>query len=101
MYKADEIQFPKWPGNRAARPATEADMDKYEEGYTNPDLFRIIDPKPIEFTGDGSAPFNPYNQTPQFELMSRSYKLYISGGNSYRMTQIFNHDEESTFWEIP
>ena len=80
------------------------DIDKYEDGYTNPDLIRIHEPEPVPFDApdkDHSVPFNPYNNTPQFEFKPRDYLLYISDVNSYRLVDIHNHDEDSEFWEIP
>lgn len=104
MYKAEDVEFPDIPGQRAMRVNDPEDIDRYNDGFTNPDLIRIHEPTPIEFDApdkDHSVPFNPYNETPQFEFKPRDYTLYISGTNSYRLTQIYNHDEDSEFWEIP
>lgn len=104
MIKAEEVQFPDLPGNRPMRVNHPEDLDKYQDGFTNPDLLRIHEEIPVEFDypREGhSVPSNPYNQTPQFELSPREYLLYISGTDSYRLTQFNNHDEDSEFWEIP
>lgn len=104
LYEASSVEFPELPGQRAMKVNAPEDLDKYQDGYTNPDLIRILDPDPVEFDAPDeghSVPFNPYDHTPQFELAPRDYLLYISGTNSYRLTQYHNHDEESTFWENP
>lgn len=80
------------------------DLDRYETGFTNPYLLRIYEQQNVEFDAsdkEHSVPFNPYGQVPQFEFAPRDYLLYISGTNSYRLTEFHNHDEESEFWEIP
>lgn len=103
MYKPNEINFPKLPGNRVAKPATDGDRVKYNKGFTNPDLFRILDIHPVEFKDPEKDPveFDPYQNHPQSEFNPREYTFHISGGNSYRLVDIKDHDEESTFWEIP
>lgn len=104
MYPASDVSFPKLPGQTAMRVNDPKDVDRYNDGCTNPDLIRLYEPDPVEFDapdGDHSVPFNPYNQTPQFEFAPRDYLLYISGTDSYRLTQYHNHDEDSEFWEIP
>ena len=104
MYKAEDVPFPNLPGNCPMRVNEPEDIDKYEDGYTNPDLIRIHEPEPVPFDApdkDHSVPFNPYNNTPQFEFKPRDYLLYISDVNSYRLVDIHNHDEDSEFWEIP
>lgn len=104
MYKGSEVEFPKLPGNRAMRVNDAADLDRYADGFSNPDLIRIHEEKKVPFDAPSenhSVPYNPYNNTPQFELFPREYKLYISGVNSFRLTQINNHDEDSEYWENP
>ena len=104
MLHAEEVKFPDLPGNCAVRVNHPEDLDRYEDGYTNPYLLRIHEEIPVEFDApdkDHSVPFNPYNQAPQFELKPRNYMFYVSGTNSYRLTQYNNHDENSEFWEIP
>ena len=41
MLKANEVEFPKLPGNCAMRVNEASDIDKYNDGYSNPDLIRI------------------------------------------------------------
>ena len=106
MIKADKVKFPKLPGNCPMRVNEPQDVDKYNDGYGNEDLLRIHEAGPVPFDApdkskNHSVPFNPYSKTPQFELAPRDYTFYISDTNSYRLTNIHNHDEESTFWEIP
>ena len=69
-------------------------------GFTNPNLHRRIDPKERE-TADPSVEYNLTEDVPQFEFAPRKYKLLVSGVNSYRYTEVTNHDEDSTYWEIP
>lgn len=104
MYSASNVPFPKLPGQTPMRVNHPDDVDRYNDGYSTPDLIRLYEADPVEFDapdGDHSVPFNPYGHTPQFELAPRQYLLYISGTDSYRLTQYHNHDEESEFWEIP
>lgn len=106
MLKANEVEFPKLPGNCAMRVNEASDIDKYNDGYSNPDLIRIHEQHPVPFDAPDkfkhhSVPYNPYNGAAQFEFAPRDYLLYISDVNSYRLTTMHNHDEESEFWEIP
>lgn len=73
-------------------PATKVDKnsiakEKDDFGITQPNLHRRIDPKdPPEAS---------------LETSKRSYKLTVSGSDSYRTTQINYHDEESITDETP
>lgn len=63
-----------------ARPANEEELIKDQEGYTNPNLHRRIDPQEIDTTKTG-------------EVDEREYILEIHAGNSYRTTiQHFRDD---------
>ena len=104
MLKGNEVEFPKLPGNRAMRTNDPDDMQKYKDGYSNPDLIRVREFDPVEFAASEPGKpvnFEPYEHKPQFELKPRTYNLYISGKNSYRQTTFHNHYEDSTFWERP
>lgn len=100
MVPSSSVEFPNIPGNCPIRVNAPEDVDLYADGYTTPYLLRVYEQHNVEFA-DPSVEFNPYNQQPQFEFGPRKYKLYISGTNSYRLTDLQNHDEESEFWEIP
>ena len=100
----DEVDFPNIPGHVPVRVNNPEDLERYSTGFSNPYLLRLYEQENVEFDApeDGhSVPFFPYNQVPQFELAPREYTFYISGLNSYRRTDISNHDEDSEFWEIP
>lgn len=73
-------------GQGPAKVASAEDEARQEVGFTNPNLHRIVDP-----------------QDPQDELevRPRDYILSIQGYDSYRTTEVFYHDEESTTSEIP
>ena len=104
MLSCKDVEFPNIPGNSSMKVDRPEDLDRYEDGYTNPYLLRVHEEIPVQFDapdGAHSVPFDPYNQTPQFEFGPRGYLFYISGVNSYRLTDIHNHDEDSEFWEIP
>jgi len=101
---ASDVEFVNIPGNVPMRVNAPKDIDRYYDGYTNPYLFRLYERQDVPFSEpvDGHyTTFNPYNQTPQFELAPRDYLFYISGTDSYRLTTIHNHDENSEYWEIP
>lgn len=104
VLKADDVEFPKLPGNRAMRVNAPEDLERYSDGYSNPDLIRIHEEHMVDFDAPGknhSVPYDPYGRKPQFEFKPREYKLYIQGLESFRLTQIHNHDEDSEFWENP
>ena len=65
--------------------ATPEELQKDIVGYTNPNLHRRIDPQPRE----------------EPEVSPREYLLSVGGVDSYRMTKITTHDENSTTSEIP
>ena len=54
-------------------------------GYTNPNLHRRIDPQ------EPSAP----------AVSPNTYKLSIQNNDSYRLTQVATHDEDSVVSEVP
>ena len=67
--------------------ADEDELEKDGIGFTHPNLHRRIDPQqPEEDSG---------------ELQPRSYTVNIYGGDSYRTTTIYVHDEDSETSEIP
>lgn len=69
------------------KPLTPEEEAKDQLGFTNPNLHRRIDPQ---------TPADPK------EVRPREYTIGVYDGiNSYRTTQIFYHDEESTTSEIP
>lgn len=69
-----------------AVPASEEDLKKDELGITRPDLHRRIK---SETSKEGD------------EYLPREYSISVQGVDSYRYTQSFLHDEDSTTSEIP
>ena len=67
------------------------DQDEYDKdmvvGFTNPNLHRRVDIKPLSPDSD--------------ELKPHEIELQIRGTNSYRTVTTFTHDEESITTEIP
>lgn len=73
----------------AQGPAKIADADalaKDADGFTSLNLHRRIDPQLHSESG---------------EVRDRDYALLVQGTNSYRYTEVYVHDEESTTCEIP
>lgn len=69
------------------KPLTSEEEAKDTLGFTNPNLHRRID---------------PHTPTDTKEVKPREYIIGVYDKiNSYRTTQIFYHDEESTTSEIP
>ena len=74
-------------------------MNKPDFGYTNPNLHRRIDQDPVIEPGS-DYPFVPYDKD------GNPYKQHVTigvwdGVKSYRTTETFTHDEDSTTCEIP
>jgi len=63
---------------------------RFNNGYTHPDLYRIVDPQQ-----PSSVPGR------EDELLPRSFNLGIHQFNSYRTTHVHTHDEESEDSEVP
>ena len=79
--------YPEHTANGIAKPATEEELELDELGYTHPNLHRRVDPQ---------TPEDPRETRP------REYTLGVwDGQHSYRTTETFYHDEESTTCEIP
>lgn len=71
-----------------AKPLSEEDKARDDLGFTHPNLHRRVDP--------ADPPEN------EKEVAPRKYTLGVYDKlNSYRTTEIFYHDEESTTCEIP
>ena len=84
-YRVDEH---KTAQGVATTPLTPEEQAKDDLGFTHPNLHRRID---AQDPPEGSK-----------EVQPRKYTLGVYDGiNSYRTTQIFYHDEESTTCEIP
>ena len=63
------------------------DYDRHTNSkFTGPNLHRMTDPKP------------PHTEV---EVAPRDYMFSIQGYDSYRTTEVFVHDEDSTDTEIP
>lgn len=68
-----------------AKIADAEDLLRDENGFTNPNLHRRVETTP---------PVSP-------QVFSTTYTIEIESTNSYRTTQQYFHDEESTISEIP
>lgn len=76
--------FPKM-ADGVAKPATPEDIAQDAQGYTTPNLHRIIDPS-----------------HPDTEVRDRKYTIGVYDGvHSMRTVEQFYHDEESETCEIP
>lgn len=73
-------------GQGPAKIASVEDTARDNVGFTNPNLHRNVDSK---------TPIDPNEVSP------REYMFYIESLDSYRMTDIITHDEDSTTREIP
>lgn len=74
-------------GQGPARPADAEDIQRDDNGFTNPNLHRRINPQePAPDSG---------------EVAPRGYELGIYSTDSYRTVFINTHDEESETSEIP
>ena len=70
-----------------AKELSEDDKIRDDVGFTNPNLHRRVDPQ---------TPSDPRETAP------RSYTIGVYDGiHSFRTTEVFYHDEESTTCEIP
>lgn len=74
-------------GQGPAKLASEEDLQRDENGYTNPNLHRRSEPEDPP-TGDS-------------EVLPREYKFSIHDVNGFQTTIKTVHDEESTTSEIP
>lgn len=83
MADIDEFKLAQGP----AKLATEEDIEKDEEGITKPNFHRRIDEDLTVLQPD--------------EVAKDTYSLQVSGLNSYRNTEHYYHDEDSTTSEIP
>ena len=86
---ADEYRVDKYKTAEgvATTPLSPEDQAKDDLGFTNPNLHRRVDPHP---------------PTDLKEVRARNYTIGVYDKlNSYRTTEIFYHDEESTTCEIP
>lgn len=79
------MDFPR-TASGPMKPASQEDIERDHNGYTHPNLHRRIDTDNIQ----------------EGELVPRSYVIGVfDTTNSIRMTQLGDHDEESTTCEIP
>lgn len=83
------MELDKYPqtAQGEAKPATQTDISHDNGGITYPNLHRRID--------------NENTPKEEGELAPDTYKISVSGVNSYRTTKHTVHDEESTTSEIP
>lgn len=77
-------------GQNNAVKASDEDLQRDKNGFTNPYLHRRINEPSVLTAEDTEQGIVDYN-----------YKLGIYGTNSYRTTEIITHDEESETSEIP
>ena len=74
-------------GQGVAKPASLEDIERDNNGFTNPNLHRRIESPGTSNLDEG--------------ILDRKYSLGIYGNDSYRTTEIVTHDENSTTSEIP